>query len=225
MPNPPQAAELILRALLPADARECVSGDLLEEYREARVPSAGQFRADLWYWRQVGGIWLRAYWWLVAPVVLLLAFFDTLNYVSSPLGASFGLPTGLPFAVQPPLVAVGLVASAAAYGSWRTRRWQGGFVAALGVSAILWSFAVVWSNATFYPFALRAQSDPQWIAAWHWSTEHGHAPRNDTFLNWLYWDNVGSLIIAGLVLLVTSFVCGGVGAILGEVMSHRRRRP
>ena len=225
MPNPPEAAELILRALLPADARECVSGDLLEEYRESRVPSAGELRADLWYWRQVGGIWLRAYWWLVAPVVFLLALFDTFNYVSSPLGASFGLPTGLPFAVQPPLVAVGLVASAAAYGSWRTRRWQGGFVAALGVSAILWSFAVVWSNATFYPFALRAQSDPQWIAAWHRSTEHGHAPRSDTFLNWLYWDNVGSLIIAGILLLVTSFVCGGVGAILGEVMSHRRRRP
>ena len=72
MPNPPEAAELILRALLPADARECVSGDLLEEYRESRVPSAGELRADLWYWRQVGGIWLRAYWWLVAPVVLVL---------------------------------------------------------------------------------------------------------------------------------------------------------
>src|SRR6185436_12666888 len=86
MPNPPEAAELILRALLPADARECVSGDLLEEYRESRVPSAGELRADLWYWRQVGGIWLRAYWWLVAPVVLVLALFDTFNYVSSPLG-------------------------------------------------------------------------------------------------------------------------------------------
>ena len=60
MPHPPEVAELILRGLLPLDMRETVSGDLLEEYRESRVPAVGEFRADLWYWRQVGGMWLRA---------------------------------------------------------------------------------------------------------------------------------------------------------------------
>ena len=60
MRNPPEVAELMLRGLLPLDMRETVSGDLLEEYRESRVPAAGEFRADLWYWRQVGGMWLRA---------------------------------------------------------------------------------------------------------------------------------------------------------------------
>jgi len=63
---------VILRALLSVDARESVSGDLLEEYRESRVPAAGEIGADLWYWRQVGGMWLRAYWGFVVTAVLLL---------------------------------------------------------------------------------------------------------------------------------------------------------
>jgi hypothetical protein len=89
MPNPPEAAELILRALLPVDARESVSGDLLGEYRESRVPAAGELRADLWYWRQVGGLWMRAYWWLVVAVVLLLGVHDVFNTFRAPSGASY----------------------------------------------------------------------------------------------------------------------------------------
>src|SRR6185295_10500524 len=122
MPNPPEAAELILRALLPADARECVSGDLLEEYRESRVPAAGELRADLWYWRQVGGFWLRAYWWFVVAVILLLGVRDHFNTFRAPSGASYldGLPT-LALAVLSPLGAVGVLGLAVAYGSWRTQ--------------------------------------------------------------------------------------------------------
>ena len=70
MPDPPEAAELILCGLVPLDMRETVSGDLLEEYRESPVPAVGEFRAGLWYWRQVGGMWLRACWWLVAGEIL-----------------------------------------------------------------------------------------------------------------------------------------------------------
>ena len=77
MPHPPGLAELILRGLLPLDMRETVSGDLLEEYRESRVPAVGEFRADLWYWRQVGGMWLRAYWWLVLSAVVVLFVLET----------------------------------------------------------------------------------------------------------------------------------------------------
>jgi len=225
MPNPPEAAELILRALLPVDARESVSGDLLEEYRESRVPAAGELRADLWYWRQVGGLWLRAYWWLVVPAVMFLVVHDVFNTFRAPSGASYldGLPK-LALAVMSPLGVVGLLGLAAAYGNLRTQRWQGGFVAALGVSVIVWLFMVVWGNATFYPFAHVQQSNPYWVGAWHWSTQHSRAATPDeTFLHWLYWDNVGSLIIAGIVLLVTSFVCGGIGAILGGIISHRQR--
>jgi hypothetical protein len=223
MPHPPEAAELILRALLPPDARESVSGDLLEEYRDSRVPATGELRADLWYWRQVGGMWLRAYWWLVVPVVLLLVVVDVVTTFRAASGASYldGLPR-LPFAVKPPVVAVGFLGLATAYGSWHTRRWQGGLVAALGVSVVLWLFAVAWTNVTFYPFAQVQQADPDWVRAWHSSIQHGRAKPDESFVQWLYWDNVGSLMVAGIVLLVTSFVWSGIGAALGQIISHRR---
>src|SRR4026209_2509186 len=149
MPYPPELAEWILGALLPADMRESVSGDLLEEYRESRVPAAGEFRADLWYWRQVGGIWLRAYWWLVVPAVLLLVIGDLFNTFRAPSGASYldGLPA-LALAVMSPLGVVGLLGIASVYGRRRTKRWEGGLVAALGVSLVVWLFMVAWSTAT-----------------------------------------------------------------------------
>jgi hypothetical protein len=132
MPHPPEVAELILRGLLPLDMRETVSGDLLEEYRESRVPAVGEFRADLWYWRQVGGMWLRAYWWLVVSAVLLHVVHDVFETFRAPSGASYldGLPA-LVLAVLSPLGLVGLVGLTTVYGSWRAERWQGGFVAAL----------------------------------------------------------------------------------------------
>ena len=226
MPHPPEVAELILHALLPVNTRESVSGDLLEEYREARVPAAGEFRADLWYWRQVGGMWLRSYWWLVVSAVLVLVVGDVFNTFRAPSGASYldGLPRSV-LAVISPLGVVGLLGLATAYGSWRTQRWQGGLAAALGVSVIVWVFMAAWSNATFYPFAQVQQSNPYWVHAWQWSIHRGGLSPNaseETFLHWLYWDNVGALIIAGIVLLATSLVCGGIGAIFGEVISHRR---
>src|SRR3954462_13151072 len=120
MPHPPDVAELILRGLLPLDMRETVSGDLLEEYRESRVPAVGEFRADLWYWRQVGGMWLRTYWWLVVSAVVLLVVSDVFNTFRAPSGASHldGLPA-LVNAVLSPVGLVGLVAVATVYGSWR----------------------------------------------------------------------------------------------------------
>jgi hypothetical protein len=85
MSNPPAVPQALLHLLLPVDARETVSGDLLEEYRGARIPALGRLRANLWYWRQVGGIWLRAYWWFVVPVVLLLVVHDIFKHVSHTL--------------------------------------------------------------------------------------------------------------------------------------------
>jgi hypothetical protein len=220
MPNPPDAAELILRALLPLDMRETVSGDLLEEYRESRVPAVGEFRADLWYWRQVGGMWLRAYWWLVVSVVLLLVVSDVFNTFRAPSGASYlnGLPRLVDAVLSPLVGVVGLLGLATAYGSWRTRRWPGGFVAALGVSVLVWLLMVLWVSATFHSFAQVQQSNPYWVQAWHWSIAHHRGAPDETFVHWLYWDNVGGLFIAGIVLLVTSFVFGGIGALVGEII-------
>jgi hypothetical protein len=177
-------------------------------------------------------MWLRAYRWLVVPAVLLLVGHDVFNTLRAPSGASYldGLPR-LVLAAISPLGVVGLLGLATAYGSWRTQRWQGGFVAALGVSVIVWLFMAAWSSATFYPFAQVQQSNPYWVGAWHWSTHRGvpgvgpglsPGTPEETFVHWMYWDGVGALFIAGIVLLVTSFVCGGIGPILGEIISHRR---
>ena len=222
MPNPPEAAQALLHGLLPVDMRESVSGDLLEEYRESRVPAAGEFRADLWYWRQVGGIWLRAYWWLVVPAVLLLVIGDLFNTFRAPSGASYldGLPA-LALAVMSPLGVVGLLGLASVYGSWRTKRWEGGLVAALGVSLVVWLFMVAWSTATVYPFAQVQQSNPYWVEAWQWST-HRAGAREETFLHWIILDNVGAMVIGGIALFVASVVWGGIGGTLGAITSRRR---
>jgi hypothetical protein len=219
MPNPPDAAELILRGLLPLDMSETVSGDLLEEYRESRLPAMGEFLADLWYWRQVGGMWLRAYWWLVVSVVLLFVVSDVSNTFRTPSGASYldGLPRLVDIVRAPVVGLVGLLALATAYGSWRAGRWQGGWVAALGVSALVWVFLVLWESATFYSFAHVQQANPYWVQAWHWSIAHQGGAPNETFVHWLFWDNVGGLFFASLVLLVTPLFLGGLAALIGEI--------
>jgi hypothetical protein len=57
---PPAWAEAILRAVLTRANVETVSGDLLEEYREAVYPSRGPAAADRWYVMQVAGFAIRS---------------------------------------------------------------------------------------------------------------------------------------------------------------------
>ena len=66
--RPPRWAETILRLLLKPVDRECVSGDLLEEYRDSIRPARGRWGADVWYVRQVAGFAWRAGWVCTAPV-------------------------------------------------------------------------------------------------------------------------------------------------------------
>lgn len=49
--RPPRWAEALLRFFLSSRDRDSVTGDLLEEYREAILPSRGRWRAHLWYFR------------------------------------------------------------------------------------------------------------------------------------------------------------------------------
>jgi len=50
---PPQWLERLLLFFLPARDREIISGDLLQEYREERVPRLGRTRENIWYMGQV----------------------------------------------------------------------------------------------------------------------------------------------------------------------------
>jgi hypothetical protein len=61
------------------------------------------------------------------------------------------------------------------------------------------------------------QANPYWVQAWHWSIAHHHGAPNETFVHWLYWDNVGALFIASIVLLVTPFFFRGIAALIGEI--------
>jgi hypothetical protein len=62
--QPPEWAEALLRLVLQPRDFECVSGDLLEEYRQSVRPVRGRQRADLWYVGQVFGlVWRNARLW------------------------------------------------------------------------------------------------------------------------------------------------------------------
>jgi hypothetical protein len=60
--RPPAWAEATLGLLLEPQDRECVSGDLREEYRKAIVPGRGARAGDRWYILQAGGFLWRATW-------------------------------------------------------------------------------------------------------------------------------------------------------------------
>jgi hypothetical protein len=160
----------------------------------------------------------------------MLAVHDVFNAFRAASGASYldGLPQ-LAFVPITPLVTVSLFALAGAYGSWRTQRWAGGFVATLGMFLVVWLFMAVWWNATLYPFALAQQSNPYWIQAWQWSTHRAQPPTlfgwtpdtpDETFLRWIFWDNLGALFFLGFAMLTMSVVCGSIGTTLGLITAR-----
>jgi len=51
--SPPYLLDCLLLFLLSPRDRETVSGDLCEEFIEVKLPELGQFKARLWYLRQV----------------------------------------------------------------------------------------------------------------------------------------------------------------------------
>lgn len=60
--HPPRWADVLLQLVLPAEDRESVSGDLLEEYRDTIVPMLGPQAAEWWYVRQVWSYVWRVTW-------------------------------------------------------------------------------------------------------------------------------------------------------------------
>jgi len=53
MPSPPNWAQALLRVFVKRADFDCVSGDLLEAYRDTVHPVRGQLAADVWYVTQV----------------------------------------------------------------------------------------------------------------------------------------------------------------------------
>ena len=76
-------------------------------------------------------------------------------------------------------------------------------------------------------------TDPR-VQAWQWSTHRADAPSvfgfnpdrlDETFLRWIFWDNVGALFFLGLSMLTASVLCGGIGSLVGLVTARRRLAP
>jgi hypothetical protein len=60
---PPRRAEFLLYFVLPTEDRECIPGDLAEEYATIILPKFGPRRAKVWYWKQV----VCSMWPLIRP--------------------------------------------------------------------------------------------------------------------------------------------------------------
>jgi hypothetical protein len=52
------------------------------------------------------------------------------------------------------------------------------------------------------------QTNPYWILAWHWNPD----TPDETFLQWIFWDNLGGLFFFGLFMGLLSAVCGIIGS-------------
>lgn len=146
--TPPAWAEAILYLLVPPGRAESISGDLLEQYRDEKHPRLGSLRADVWYVRQVAGLFMRTY---AALALLPIVFFvgsDLLNTFRDPAGNRYleiGWLIGAAFATA--------FALSGFLGGWVSRRVRGGLAVAIGTFLVFWSFVAAWWTATFYPFA------------------------------------------------------------------------
>jgi hypothetical protein len=194
-PGPPPWAEAMLRAMLRLSDREPISGDLLEEYRAARLPARGALRANAWYFTQV----LSVLWRLIRPCVLALVVTQSLFgvLIANKLpesGLTLLMMKGLWYGslVQAPGVSLfdALIYLWAGYrGSRRTRLIRTGMLAAGATSFIGFT-------ALFTTIAIRT---PELLLA----------PFSKPFI---------FVILSVLLLLALSYsvVVGGLGGIIGR---------
>jgi hypothetical protein len=124
--------------LRPVDC-ESIPGDLLEEYREARRPPLGSFRADVWYLRSVLSFFVRVLWPCALAIVALRI-------------VSFPLPRGWnPSLVQAPGVSALdaiIFLWAGYYGSQRTGRLATGILTACVTSVIGFTIFFIYAALT-----------------------------------------------------------------------------
>lgn len=206
-PSPPDWAESIFMAMLPADRAETESGDLLEAYRDEELPVRGRAAADLWYVRQVIVAFARYYWYWLAALIALFIMGDVAHTIRPAVHKGGG-----------PIVLIGVIFAASLHGGWRTERIGGGLFAGAATSALLWLFMAAWWLTTWYPFLLTQQVDPYWIQAWHSS-----AAPHESFAHWIFLDNVGATIISGFVLSASGAVVGLAGGFGGAAARRWRR--
>ncbi|HTL43488.1 MAG TPA: permease prefix domain 2-containing transporter [Vicinamibacterales bacterium] len=152
--NPPRWAQVFLRTVLRPSDIDSVTGDLIEEYREAKYPSLGRLGADAWYVRQALSIVWRVVWpFVVATVALRLL--------------SFPLPRGWnPSVVPAPgvsLLDAFIFLRAGYFGARRTGRLVSGVVIASLTSVVGFPIFFIYA-AMRDPSLLRAPVEKPFIA-------------------------------------------------------------
>lgn len=134
--QPPRWADALLQAVLSAEARESVSGDLLEEYRDAILSTRGQRAADRWYVRQVAGyLWRSTKWWALA--------FATAFVVRTWLDAMVPTADYAPRSLVSTAFGIAVLASVSCWLSWRCRSIRAGIIAAVVTSLVAAVFSML----------------------------------------------------------------------------------
>lgn len=149
--RPPRWAEVIIGLVVPREQKADVLGDLLEEYRDAKVPVLGTRAANRWYKRQA----IDAVWRLTAVFCLFtLALhawreaIDELVYTDSYFLRSYILTYSM----------IGAYVSAGAWAGWKVRRIRAGLLSAGCTCLIGWSGA--WAAAVILGILQQAKYYP-----------------------------------------------------------------
>jgi hypothetical protein len=45
---------------------------------------------------------------------------------------------------------------------------------------------------------------------------------DEGFISWIYWDNIGALLIGGIAMSIGSIIWGGLGSAVGLITPRRR---
>jgi hypothetical protein len=188
---PPRWAESLLCLLLKPEDRESVSGDLLEEYRQAKVPSLGA-GANRWYVREVGGYVLRA----IAPWSALIAAICVTRYLFDTLAPIHYTPGVI--ALRSAVMSWALMGTFFSCGAWQA--WRTGHPRAGLVVAVLTATLGGWLATAGSLLCLAKWHDPQIIAA-----IEGSGGFDEAFA------------ILPVQLILIAAVIGSAGALLGKL--------
>jgi len=149
--RPPRWAELIIGLIVPREQKADVLGDLLEEYRDSKIPVLGADGANRWYVRQA----IFAVWRLAAVFCLFtLALhvwreaIDELVYTDSYFLRSYILSYSM----------IGAYFSAGAWAGWKVRRIAAGILSAGCTCLVGWSGT--WITAVVLALLQRAKYYP-----------------------------------------------------------------
>jgi hypothetical protein len=192
-PSPPWWAEAVLRSVLKPEDRESVSGDLLEEYREAIVSALGP-AADRWYLRQVASFLFRPSWpWgaILGAALVIRYLFDTLvppaDYLPRSQVSTYTL--------------IAACAISSCYNAYRTQSIFGGILVAI-TAAVMGGLLSILGTAAM----LTIWHDPATLDAWKRSGGLDEA-----------------LVVVPLIMVAVSATIGFVGAVCGRSLAAFRQ--